>query len=130
MTATERKELVAARQLRSEQKYSSLLRVLMSRFSQPEDLVVDLLGGTFLTVVACFTMPRYGLFADCEANPECLHVVKEAVMTHSAKDAGDAGTEVELSGKATGAAVKAASLVRENAAADRLWSLPDELPLY
>lgn len=56
MAATENEKARTARQLRPEQKSQSLLRELVSGFSQPKDLVVDLLAVAISTSMACFTV--------------------------------------------------------------------------
>lgn len=57
--ATKSRKAGAARRLCPEQRSNSLLRELVSGFSQPEDLVVDLFAREFSTAVARFTVPRH-----------------------------------------------------------------------
>lgn len=123
-------EVRAARRVRSELKSNSLLREVVSRFSQQGDLVVALLTGKFSTAMAHFTVLSYPVSAKCELDPGCLPMTSEAVVGQSGKPALDAGTDAELSTRRSEAAVKAASLAPETATADRLWSVSDGLPLY
>ena len=61
------------KRLRAEQKPLSILRELISRFSKPGDIVVDLFSGTYSTAIACMTM-RDGLyrkFIGCEKDATC-----------------------------------------------------------
>lgn len=84
--------------LRSEQKSSYLLRELLSHFSQLKNL--DVSAGTFPAAVPCFTTPRHGLSAGCEADLEYSFVAREAVVRLFTKAILDAGADFELSGKA------------------------------
>lgn len=51
-----------ARRLQSEQKSYFLFRELVSRFSQPGNLVEDLFARTFSAAAAYFTVPRRRVF--------------------------------------------------------------------
>lgn len=60
-------EIAAAKRLRPEQKTSFQLRELVFRFSQPEDLVVELFAGTFLAKVLYFTVSCHPVFSGVRA---------------------------------------------------------------
>lgn len=62
----------AAGQLLFEQHSNSLLQKQVSRFSQPEDLVVGLFAGTLSMAVACFTKLCYRAFVACKADQACF----------------------------------------------------------
>lgn len=119
-----------ARRLRPEQKPTSLLRELVSRFSQPSDIVVDLFAGTFSTAVACFTVPEHRVFIGCEPDPACFALAKSAVLKQFAKAALNPSTNIVLSAEANQAAAVVDSSMPEMPSADPLWSPPDGLPLH
>ena len=52
--------------LRPEQKSRDLLKELISRFTQPGALVVDMFAGTFSTAAACLSLPKHRKFVGCE----------------------------------------------------------------
>lgn len=54
------------------QKHFFLFCRLVLRFSQPEDLVVDLLRETLSAVVACLTVPLHGKIVACRGDQECF----------------------------------------------------------
>lgn len=54
--------------LRSEHKLNSVLRWLVSRFIQAQELVVDLFVEFFSTAAACLTVPRLRVAAWCKAD--------------------------------------------------------------
>lgn len=62
------------RMLRTQQKPVPLLQELIARFSQPQDMVVDLFSGTLSTAPACAKMPggAFGRFVGCERDEECV----------------------------------------------------------
>lgn len=94
MVATrESRKVGPARRPRSEQNSDSLVRELLSRFCQMENLVPDLFAGALLRAAACFTVPRRGVSAVGKANPECFRVAKDTILRHRAEAAVDAGTD-------------------------------------
>jgi hypothetical protein len=62
-----------AGRLRCEQKCIPLIVELVSRFSLPADIVVDLFSGTYTTAAACLRQPRghYRNFFGCELDTAC-----------------------------------------------------------
>lgn len=68
VAAEESKKVEAARRLRCQQEFSSLMRELMSRFSQPGDLVLDPFARICPTAVACVTVPCHPVLVGCEAS--------------------------------------------------------------
>lgn len=58
------------------------------------------------------------MFVGCEADPECFHVEKEAVVTLFAKAALNAGTEDELRVEAAEAPVRMAFLLQKAVTGD------------
>ena len=59
--------------MRHEQKSLPLCVELVSRFSLPKDIVVDLFSGTYTTAVACLRVENglYRQFFGCELDPDC-----------------------------------------------------------
>lgn len=76
LAATESREVGAAKRLRPEQRSNSPLWALVSHFSQPMNLDVDLLAETFSAAVFCFTVPHHRVFVGCGADPKCFRVAK------------------------------------------------------
>ena len=62
--------------LRNEQKARAGLMELISRFSRPGDVVVDLFAGTFSTAAACLELPKPRVFAGCELDDEAVQLGK------------------------------------------------------
>ena len=72
-----------SRMLRPEQKCVSLLKELISRFSQAGDIVVDPFAGTFSTAIACFTLDKDNgarRFIGCEKDAVCFEHAKKKVI--------------------------------------------------
>lgn len=76
VAARESVELGAAGRLRLEHESNSLLQQLMSRFSQPGDLVVERFAETILTAVACFTVLHHRVLAGCKTDLRCFRVAQ------------------------------------------------------
>lgn len=66
--------------LRWEQKPLALLKELISRFSQPGDIVMDIFAGTFSTAIACFQLQNPRMFVGCEDDLTCFRVAREHVL--------------------------------------------------
>lgn len=62
--------------LRKEQKSRASLMELISRFSKPGDIVVDLFSGTFSTAAACIDLPGPRSFVGCEMDEEACELGK------------------------------------------------------
>lgn len=118
--ATKSGKAGTARELRPEQKSNSLLRELVSRLSQPRNLVFDLLAGKFSTAAACCTVPCHRVLFGFQADPKYFFVARESVLRQFAKAALDAGTDDELSWELTEAAARVTFLLPEMAIADAL----------
>lgn len=80
LAATESGKVDAARELRFEQKSSSLLRELLSRLRKPVGLVIDFFAETPPTAVTWPTVPRPRAAIGCEEGPEGFRAAKEAVV--------------------------------------------------
>jgi len=66
--------------LRPEQKSIELLKHLISKFSDPGDLVMDPCGGTFSCLHACMAMDRHRKFIGSDADPDCLLAVEDDLI--------------------------------------------------
>lgn len=53
-----------------------LLPELLPRSSQSRNLVVDQFAGVYSAAVACFAVPRHGVFAECEPDLKCFRSTK------------------------------------------------------
>jgi hypothetical protein len=71
-----------AAHMRCEQKSISLMVELVSRFSLPADIVVDLFSGTYTTAVACLrhSIGHYRNFFGCELDAICHHASKPRLL--------------------------------------------------
>ena len=73
-TPTERVMKPDGQALRNEQKSRAMLMELISRFTKPSDIVVDLFGGTFSTATACLELPQPRKFMGCEMDEEAYEL--------------------------------------------------------
>lgn len=80
---------------------------MASLFSEPWDLVVDLLAATISTAIACFMVPCRRMCVGCKADPEYFRVWIAAVVRKLAKVALDADTDAVLSVEAAECAIEA-----------------------
>ena len=73
--------------IRPEQKGLAHMKELITRFSQPGDLVADLFAGTFTTAAACVSMPvgQTRFFVGCEVDEIAFRPGKERVQRSVAK---------------------------------------------
>lgn len=62
--------------LRVEQKQIALLQELISRFSQPGDLVVNFTAGTFSKIIACFSLEEHLRFVRCDNDTVCFDIAR------------------------------------------------------
>lgn len=123
-------EAGAAGGIRPGQSSKSLLRELVSCFSHPGNLVVDLVAVTLSRGVACITGPPHLVLLCARRIRKAFVWRKETVLQQIAKAALDAGTDVALSWKAAPAAARLAFVVPKVAMADQLRSPPEGLVLY
>ena len=117
--------------LRPEQKSLDLLKELISRFSQPGDLVVDMFAGTFATALACLQLPKHRCFVGCEPDDGCFQVAFEHTVKRVADVLNTRGaTDIPLS--EDGAAL--AKLISGQSPApptrDPRWNAPEGMPPY
>lgn len=120
------------RMLRPEQKCLSLLQELVSRFSNPEDIVVDGFSGTFSTAIACFTVEEgHRRFVGCEIDTNCFKWARERVIKRFAAAVVNKETDIKVSGDAL---ISAHGIVARQSAKSRTrlpkWSPPDGLPKF
>ena len=85
-----------SRLLRPEQKPLPLLKELISRYSQPGDIVVDLFAGTFSTAIACFSLPQHRTFAGCEKDKRVMDTVKQHVQDRFAQFISDPNSVTDM----------------------------------
>lgn len=71
--------------MRPEQKCLALLKELIARHTNPDDIVVDLFGGTFSAAIACLTLPDKRKFIGCELDEECFLAAKQHVLSYFAQ---------------------------------------------
>lgn len=115
--------------LRNEQKPVSLLKELISRFSQPGDLVVDLFGGTFSTAVACFSLRQHRRFLGCELDKRCFDHAFNHVCVQFAQAVCDEGGNLEVPDEVKEAA-KAVKAIKKKRRPDGNWEAPIGMPQY
>ena len=121
---------VRTKALRPEQKSAALLRELVSRFSQPKDLVVDLFGGTFSTAVACISLPEHRRFIGCEMDAVCFSRAFSYVYTRLAEVIHDGKTDIDAGEES----IKVSKLISEQSVLRRVqdprWRAPSQLPQF
>lgn len=119
--------------LRPEQKPVALLMELVSRFSNPGDIVVDLFAGTFSTAIACFRVPQHRLFVGCESDEHCFKAARAHVLREFAAVVTEGRSDIALNAESMPAAEIVAAAAQRPAAAcsySRKWLVPDGLPPY
>ena len=72
------------RRLRNEQKSLAFMKELIEKFSQPEELVVDLCSGTFSPALGCLLLSKYRKFIGCERDAECFSHARRHVFNRLA----------------------------------------------
>ena len=60
------------------------MKELVEKFSQPEELVVDLCSGTFSTALGCLLLSKYRKFIGCERDAECFSHARRHVFNRLA----------------------------------------------
>lgn len=128
IAATKNGNLRASGRLHSGQEEISLLWELLSRFSQPENLVADLSPRTFPTAWACFMVPSPRVSAGCQTDPRCSCVVRAVAARRLAKAAVETESNIALSRESAKAALTLASLVPTVSTPDPLGPPPERLP--
>ena len=118
--------------LRPEQKSLPLLQELVSRFSQPGDIVTDMFAGTFSTAVACMSLPRHRVFVGCELDHDCFLQAKEDVIDKFALFASDPNrnTDIVLTTNQLSSASRLRLSTIPRHVKDNHWNAPDGLPSY
>lgn len=66
--------------LRSEQKGITLLKVLVARHTQENDIIVDFHGRTFLTAITRLTVPEPLYFIGYEFDKDCFPLAEDYVI--------------------------------------------------
>lgn len=66
--------------LRPEQKSINLLRHLISQYTKPGEIVLDMFGGTFSTARACLTLSKPRVFYGCEKDKDCFNIAEENIL--------------------------------------------------
>lgn len=84
--------------LRPEQKALPLFQELISRFSQPGDIVVDFFSGSFPISLACVSLPSHHIFVGCEIEDSFFQLEKQHVIQTFAAITSDPQqiTDIEL----------------------------------
>ena len=117
--------------LRAEQKSLPLLMELVSRFTQPGDLVVDLFAGTFSSAAACFSLKEHRRFAGCESDPKCNEVAIPFIIRKLAAVLCSGNTDLVVSPQVLAAAAKIFAQDPSTAViADDKWVAPNGLPPF
>lgn len=116
--------------LRSEQKPVALMKELISRFSQPGDIVVDLFAGTFSCAVACFELPQHRSFVGIEKDDHCCSHASDHVVKRFATAIATKSTDIVLDAEGLGAASALHGLCDTPMVRDPKWCAPPGLPPY
>ncbi len=118
--------------VRPEQKALPLLQELVSRFSQPGDLVVDFFAGSFSTAVACFSVPQHRIFVGCEVEEDCYQLAKKHVVNTFAETMSDPNfaTNLVLPQDVLECSAVLASYSKKNHEQGGNWKAPSGFPQY
>lgn len=118
------------RKLRPEQKPIPLLKELICRFSQPNDIVVDLFSGTFSTAIACLQLPNPRCFVGCELDELCFtHSLKHVIRSFSTFLVNNPVHKFSIPAEA----FERAKLIAEkslHSTIDPNWTAPPHLPQF
>lgn len=117
--------------LRSEQKPLSVLKELISRFSQPGDIVVDLFSGTFATALACFDIPEHRQFVGCEKDNNCYSHATKHVFKCISRIISERKTDMHFSPALLDAALYVNNYDKNfRMPSDPGWKSPKDMPQY
>jgi len=121
-----------SRLLRPEQKSVLLMKELVSRFSQPGDVVVDFFAGTFSTAVACFSLPQHRFFAGVEKDADCFQVARNHAEDRFAQNMCNPNfnTDISLPDDILEIACRLAASSTYEEVSDKNWKAPPGLPQY
>lgn len=115
--------------MRPEQKSQALLLELISRFSKPGALVMDMFAGTFSTAIACLSLPNHRKFVGCEIRDDVFLEARDRVIEQFADCIVDKYSDVEAESEAQ---IRDAELVVSHAIhrvrADKDWNPPPGFP--
>lgn len=119
------------RALRPEQKSLALLMELISRFSNPGDIVIDLFGGTFSCANACMSLKQPRRFAGCEKDSECFRIAQDNVLRYFAQGAVENKSAFNMETKGVLAAKEFCQGIKTALTEkDPKWSAPKRFPPY
>lgn len=116
--------------LRNEQKPLALLKELVSRFSQPGDIVVDLFSGTFSTAVACFQLEKHRRFVGCEQDTNCFEIARDFVTKRFAESIVDGINDIDTPASIKLKAVELGKRKVLKKSGDPKWYAPAGLPPF
>jgi len=119
--------------LRNEQKCLPLLRELISRFSQPGDIVVDFFSGTLSTALACLTLPEVHVFAGTELDADChAAAVPEVCKRFAVHISMGNNVNIPMSHEIRSALRFLCTSFRQSTrqAGDVAWEAPADMPQY
>ena len=116
--------------LRCEQKSIALMKEIICRFSQPNDIVLDTFAGTFSTAVACFQLPQPRRFIGCEADMECFNISRKHVLRRFSEVVSEDKQKFQLSTAGFEKAEYIASRRAFSEIGDEAWSTPTLFPAF
>lgn len=121
---------VSTRALRPEQKSVHLLMELMSRFSQPGDIVVDLFSGTFSAALAAMLIPEHRLFVGCELESFCVQEASNNLYKRLAGIIHRKESDLVVSAEVRAACPLLKTRVPDKQVKDSSWIAPNGYPPY
>lgn len=118
--------------VRPEQKSRALLKELISRYSQPRDIVVDLFAGTFSTALACMELPGHRRFLGCESDAVCYAHAKHNAVIHFIRCVLEENIDIELTRQNLIGKFKLVlnTLPSSICRSRYIWSAPPGMPQY
>jgi len=120
------------RKLRSEQKPLALMMELISRFTQPGDIVCDFVAGTFSTSTACFMLPKHRIFIGCEKDADCFKIADEKVINRFAEFVTDptSVTDIQVPDDVLQSCARVFAWSNDRPLLDPSWMSPPGLPPF
>ena len=117
--------------LRSEQNPQSVLKELISRFSQLGEIVVDLFSETSATSLACFVILKHRQVVGCEKDKNCYSHATKHVFKCISRIISERKTDMHFSPTLLDAALYVNNYDKNfRMPSDPGWKSPKDMPQY
>jgi len=81
--------------LRAEQKNIDWMMDIISKFTKPGDIVVDMFSGTFPTAKACMKLDKHRRFVGCDLDYKCIKFSMESLVRTYAEQLLNPSSDIE-----------------------------------